>query len=127
MTTMEGVLPAPLLRSLQSFAAPDEDADQTETSFHSSPTRGAIIGTRRPLEASGSGSSVKVAVFGLLRLSSEAAAGQSFDRYLPGGVSRIGSFIVVRGEASETENDLGTWQFKVAKVTKVANVSRPMH
>lgn len=109
---MQGFLPAPLLRSLRRFTVPEEAEDTAYASLYSILTRGALLGTQRLVESSGDDVSVsqQVAVWGLLRLSSDDANGQSFERNLPGGISRIGIFVVVRGETSESEKELGTWQ-----------------
>ncbi|KAG6594061.1 Ufm1-specific protease [Phytophthora cinnamomi] len=97
---MEGLLPALLLRSLRRLAAPE---DLEDAALYSALTSGALLGTRKSSE----GDTQQLAVWGLLRLSpDDAANGQSFDRHLPGGISRVGSFVVVRGERAEPANEL---------------------
>ncbi|EGZ06217.1 hypothetical protein PHYSODRAFT_531481 [Phytophthora sojae] len=90
---MEGLLPAPLLRSLRRFAAPEDSEDAAP---YSALTGGALLGTQK---SSADGVLKQVAVWGLLRLSpDDAANGQSFDRHLPGGICRVGRFAVLKDE-----------------------------
>ncbi|KAE9361200.1 hypothetical protein PF008_g1266 [Phytophthora fragariae] len=106
---MEGLVPAPLLCSLRRFAAPEDSEDVP----YSTLTGGALLGTRK----SSGGDSQQVSVWGLLRLSpDDDANGQSFDRHLPGGISRVGSFVVVRGETSKVANELESVALQAAKL-----------
>ncbi|KAG3195131.1 hypothetical protein PC128_g8745 [Phytophthora cactorum] len=105
---MQGFIPAPLLLSLRRFAAPDDAEEAENVALYSALTRGSILGTQRGVKSSSDGALVTqlVAVWGLLRLSPEDADGHSFVRNLPGGIDRIGRFVVVRGEAAEDGNQL---------------------
>ncbi|ETP02044.1 hypothetical protein F441_20798 [Phytophthora nicotianae CJ01A1] len=113
---MQGFIPAPLLRSLRRFATTNEDEESDNTALYSALTRGEILGTQRGVKSSTDDALVtqQVAVWGLLRCSPDDTDGHSFVRNLPGGISRIGHFVVVRGEASENEKQLESVALQVA-------------
>ncbi|KAK1937071.1 hypothetical protein P3T76_009849 [Phytophthora citrophthora] len=94
---MQSFFSAPLLRSLQRFAASNEAED---VATYSPLTHGCTLGTQK------SGNGVSVAIWGLLS-PSEDDNGHPFEQKLPGGISRVGKFVVVRGETSVDEKQLG--------------------
>ncbi|CAH0521524.1 unnamed protein product [Peronospora belbahrii] len=89
MTRMQAFLPAPLLRSVQHLSVSDQ-------------------GTQRLIKSSEDNVNVlqQIAVWGLLRRSIDDVNGRSFDQYLPGGIERIGVFIVVCKDAVKDEKEL---------------------
>ncbi|KAL3661103.1 hypothetical protein V7S43_013712 [Phytophthora oleae] len=109
---MQSFLPAPLLHSLQRFTASNEVED---AALYSPLTSGSIMGTKRP------GNDTSVAVWGLLSLS-EDDNGQSFERNLPGGISRVGSFVVVHGETSVDEKQLESVALQTADDKEEENI-----
>uniref|UniRef100_A0AAV1TVM0 UFSP1/2/DUB catalytic domain-containing protein n=1 Tax=Peronospora matthiolae TaxID=2874970 RepID=A0AAV1TVM0_9STRA len=95
---MQALLPAPLLRSLRRFSDCHEDVNAADVSQSSPLLHGVLLGTQKLVQTSRNDVH-QIAIWALLRQPSDDCAGQSFDRNLPGGISRIGSFVVVRGDA----------------------------
>ena len=104
---MQVFVPAPLLRSLQRYDKNHEDLDARDASRCSPVLRGALLGTQKLVETSRDGVD-QIAIWALLRLPSDDATGHSFGCNLPGGISRIGCFVVVDGGTDEDSEELGT-------------------
>ena len=103
---MQALLPAPLLRSLRRFGDCHEDVNATDVSQSSFLHHGVLLGTQKLVKTS-KDDVHQIAIWALLHQPSDDCTGQSFDRNLPGGISRIGSFVVVRGDAVADDKKIG--------------------
>ncbi|CAI5707207.1 hypothetical protein KXD40_008900 [Peronospora effusa] len=97
--------PAPLLRSLRQFAVSDEVKDTVDAIHTTILNQGAILGTQRVIQ-SNKDDVQQVAVWGLLCMSTDDIIGQSVDSNVPGGIHRIGNYVVVRKNLIEDEKEL---------------------
>ncbi|TDH69035.1 hypothetical protein CCR75_004756 [Bremia lactucae] len=99
---MQGFFPRPLLRSLQRFAQSNADATSDTCSRNSVVTRGALLGTERDVRTNLDETSItqQVAIWGLTCLSPEDANSHPIRHSLPGGISRIGYFMIVQKDAN---------------------------
>lgn len=106
--SLQGFFPRPLLRSLQRFTQREDVENGDNMSPSSVLACGTILGTRRDIMPSGNEASgmQQVAVWGLLHPSPDDTGDVTYMRYLPGGISCIGRFVIVRGEACNNDNQL---------------------
>ncbi|CAI5727947.1 unnamed protein product [Hyaloperonospora brassicae] len=127
---MQVFVPAPLLRSLQRYSKNHEDLDVRDASRCSPVLRGVLLGTQKIVETSRDDVH-QIAIWALLRLPSDDATGHSFDCNVPGGISRIGRFVVVDGDTDEDSKELeaaalrevGDQQEKKGEIVLVYNLS----
>ncbi|KAG2509890.1 hypothetical protein JM16_008581 [Phytophthora kernoviae] len=108
----EGAIPAALLRSLHRFSASNESSSLPNTQENPLPcsilARGSILGVYNSSKSVENDIPVspRLVIFGLLQQPPDAQNPHNFAQYLPNGITRVGSFVVVRGDASEGVEDL---------------------